>query len=336
MERPAGMHRPLRLATRGSPLALRQCDLVRDALTTVVPGGAVERLVVSTEGDRRDQVPLVEIGGRGVFVKEVQSEVLAGRADVAVHSAKDLPSEPTPGLSLVAVPARADVRDALVGAALRDLPPGACVATGSVRRRAQLADLRPDLTFTELRGNMARRLDAAGAGGVAAVMVAVAALERLGMLERIAQVLPVSLMLPQAGQGAIALECRADDLGTAALLDAVDDPDAHRCVDAERALLAELGGSCALPFGAYAHLARSPAAGGEAPRAPGSGAITLKGLVASGDGHVIVRAAATGDDPGTLALEVARALLIDRGAGGLGTAGRRDHGTPRRLPVVGA
>lgn len=317
MERLAGAHRPLRLATRGSPLALRQCDLVAQALHAAVPDLAVEQVVVSTEGDRRGQVPLVEIGGRGIFVKEVQAAVLAGRADVAVHSAKDLPSEPTPGLVLASVPQRADVRDALVGAALADLPPGACVATGSVRRRAQLADLRPDLTFTELRGNMARRVAAAGDGGVAAVLVAVAALERLEMLERIAQVLPVAVMLPQAGQGAIALECRAEDHHAAVLVGMVDDAGAHRCVAAERALLAHLGGSCALPFGAYAqgagppdHL--TPAAGSAA------GALLLSGLVASGDGHVIVRASASGTDPGTLGAAVAHALLVERGGAALG------------------
>src|SRR4051794_8724991 len=171
--------RRLRAATRGSALARWQTDHVPGLL-----GADVDVVVVETTGDRRTDVPIHQMGGQGVFVKEVQAAVLDGRADLAVHSAKDLPSVPTPGLTIAAVPARDDPRDALVGASLADLRPGARVATGSVRRRAQLASLLPDLTFQGLRGNVETRLRAAGTGGVAAVVVAFAALRRLGLADQ--------------------------------------------------------------------------------------------------------------------------------------------------------
>ena len=183
--------------------------------------------------------PVWELGGQGVFVKEVQAAVLDGRADMAVHSAKDLPSSTPEGLVLAAVTARADPRDALVGSRLDDLAPGARVATGSVRRRAQLAWIRPDLTFTGLRGNIATRLDRVPEGG--ALVVASAALERLGLAGRAAEILPVAVMLPQVGQGAIGVECRAGDDDARAALEAVDDPDTRTEVTAERAYLARLG-----------------------------------------------------------------------------------------------
>src|SRR5580704_1977506 len=189
------MPAPLRVATRGSDLARWQATFVADRLRTAHPDLTVELVVVSTTGDRRQDLPVWEIGGQGVFVKEVQAAVLEGRADVAVHSAKDLPSTSAPGLLLAAFPGRADPRDALVGAPLAALGPGALVATGSVRRRAQLAWVRPDLTFTGLRGNVATRLDRVPAGGAA--VVAAAALERLGLADRAAEILAVEVMLPQ-------------------------------------------------------------------------------------------------------------------------------------------
>ena len=210
----------------------------------------VELIVVETTGDSRQDIPISDLGGQGMFVKEVQAAVLARRADIAVHSAKDLPSVTAPGLTLGAVPIRADPRDALVGSTLAGLQPGALVATGSARRRAQLAWLRPDLTFAGLRGNMATRLDRVPGGG--AIVVAVAALQRLGWSARADEVLDVSVMLPQVGQGAIGVECRSDDDQTIAVLAAIDDPEARLAVEAERAFLARLGGGCTLPVGAYA------------------------------------------------------------------------------------
>jgi hydroxymethylbilane synthase len=261
----------LRLATRGSPLALWQARRVADLLgsdTVLVP--------VETAGDRLWDRPVWELGGQGVFVKEVQAAVLDGRADAAVHSAKDLPSAPTPGLTLVAVPERADPRDVLVGSRLADLAPGAAVATGSVRRRAQLAWVRPDLTFTSLRGNIATRLERVPPGG--AVVVAAAALARLGLRPAPAEALDPAVMLPQVGQGAIAVECREGDEVAAAALGAIDRPDAHRAVEAERAFLSRLGGGCDVPVGALATVEGS--------------SLRLSALIASGDGRVLLRDAA--------------------------------------------
>ncbi len=262
-------------------------------------------MAVETTGDRRLDVAVWEMGGQGVFVKEVQAAVLDGRADMAVHSAKDLPSLTAPGLVLACVPEREDPSDALVGSTLAGLPAGALVATGSVRRRAQLAWLRPDLTFTDLRGNIATRLSKAGPDRV--VVVAAAALRRLDLLDRATEILDPAVMLPQVAQGALAVECRAGDDSTHALLAAVDDPSAHRTVNAERGFLARLGGGCDLPVGALA------VAGGD-------GAITLEGLMASFDGHVLLRARRTGtptDDPAEVGARLAAYLLDEAGGADL-------------------
>src|SRR5580698_5536178 len=202
------------LATRGSPLALRQTELVSELLRLAHPGLEVEPDVVRTQGDRDALTPLDQIGGQGVFVTEVEAAVAEGRADAAVHSAKDMPSVMPEVFVLGAVPRRADPRDGLVGAALAGLPAGGLVATGSARRRAQLAALRPDLVFTDLRGNMARRVAMAESGEVSAVVVAMAAMERLGWLKRVTDILSPIDVLPQAGQGAIVIQCRADDVAT--------------------------------------------------------------------------------------------------------------------------
>jgi hydroxymethylbilane synthase len=243
------VNRSLRLATRGSALARWQAEHVAALLRASDPDVVVELVAIETTGDRRTDVPLHEIGGQGVFVKEVQLAVLDGRADAAVHSAKDLPSGPPPaGLVLAAVPPRGDARDALVGSALRDLPAGAPVATGSVRRQAQLAELRPDLVFESIRGNVDTRLGKVPAGG--ALVVAVAALERLGRADRIAEALPVEVMVPQVGQGALAVEARAGDERILKRLASIESSIDRSFVDAERAFLAELGGGCELPVGA--------------------------------------------------------------------------------------
>lgn len=287
----------LRAATRGSELALWQTAHVGALL-----GREVEAVVVHTSGDRREDVPIWEIGGQGVFVKEVQIAVLDGRADVAVHSAKDLPSASTPGLVLAAVPPRDDPRDALVGSALDDLPPGAVVATGSVRRRAQLAWIRPDLTFAGLRGSIATRL--AKSARYDAIVIALAALRRLGLTDRVAEVLDPSVMLPQVSQGALAVECRSDDEATRQVLAAVDDARSRSAVEAERAFLAEIGGSCDLPVGAHAH-------------PDGRGELELSGMISTVDGRVILREAMAGPDPGALGRELARHLLDECGGGAI-------------------
>jgi hydroxymethylbilane synthase len=244
--------RTLRLATRGSQLALWQADHVTGLLRAAHPELHLEIVPVSTEGDRRLDVPLSEIGGKGVFATEVQAALLDGRADVAVHSAKDLPAVTGAGLVLAAVPERGDPRDALVGATLDELRTGAVVATGSARRRAQLARLRPDLEFAELRGNMATRL--AKAADFDAIVVAAVAFERLGLARHLSQLLDVDTFVPQVAQAALAVECRADDARIRELVGAIEHAPSRRRVDAERAFLAELGGDCSLPAGAHAQL----------------------------------------------------------------------------------
>ncbi|HET7488790.1 MAG TPA: hydroxymethylbilane synthase [Acidimicrobiales bacterium] len=283
----------LRVATRGSSLALAQARHIASLL-----GGDVELVVVETVGDKRLDVPIWEIGGRGVFVKEVQAAVLDGRADFAVHSAKDLPAVHPEGLVLAAVPEREDPRDALVGSTLDGLPAGARVASGSVRRRAQLAWLRPDLTFSGLRGNIETRLSKAG--DFDAIVVAAAALNRLGLADRATELLPPDRMLPQVGQGALALEARAGDTPVLEALAALDHRLTRLAVDAERAYLRELGGACDLPVGALATVD-----GDE---------IALTAILAALDGHVVVRQSGTGTDPEELGRSVARQVL-DEGGG---------------------
>ena len=292
----------LRLATRGSPLALRQTELIGELLQRAHQTLVVEPLVVRTRGDRDDTSPLDRIGGQGVFVTEVEAAVAEGRADAAVHSAKDMTSVMPAHLVLGAVPQRADPRDGLVGCTLAGLPAGGLVATGSARRRVQLAALRPDLVFTDLRGNMARRLSVVDDGAASAVVVAVAAMERLGWSGRLSDVLDPVDVLPQAGQGAIAVQCRTDDEATRRLLAAIDHEPSHRSLRAERAVLAALGGSCTVPVGAFAEAE----AGG-----PG---LRVSGLLAGGDAHIVLRATRRGDDPERVGTEVARALVEGGGA----------------------
>jgi hydroxymethylbilane synthase len=297
----------VRVATRGSTLARWQASYVADRLRAAHPGLDVELVVVETTGDRRQDVAVWDMGGQGVFVKEVQAAVLEGRADIAVHSAKDLPSVTAPGLVLACVPERDDPADALVGSTLAELPAGALVATGSVRRRAQLAWLRPDLTFTGLRGNIATRLSHAHADQV--VVVAAAALRRLGLLDQAAEILDTSVMVPQVGQGALAVECRADDSHVLTWLAAIDDRGAHRCVAAERGFLARLGSGCDLPVGALAVM--GPLATGE---------ITIDGILASADGHILLRAQRRGgpdDDPAALGTGLAEYLIYEAGGADL-------------------
>lgn len=206
-------------------------------------------IFVDTTGDRRQDVPLHTIGGQGVFVKEVQSAVLDGRADLAVHSAKDLPSTTADGLRIAAFVERRDPRDVLVGRSLDELDHGAIVATGSVRRRAQLSRLRPDLTFVELRGNIPTRLEKIPGSG--AIVMAAAALEILGWTDRIAQYLSADIMIPAVGQGCVAVECRVEDVRTNGLVAAIDHTVSRTSVERERAFLAELGSGCTLPVGAF-------------------------------------------------------------------------------------
>jgi len=291
----------LRLATRRSPLALAQARSVASRLAVL---GVATRLVeLETSADVTLDVPLRQLGGQGVFAVEVQRALLRGEADVAVHSAKDLPSTTPEDLVLVSVPERRDPRDVLVGRSLAGLGPGATVATGSPRRRALLHERRPDLHIVELRGNMARRLSAAGRDGVDAVVAAAAALERLEESPRVAEFLDPDWFVPQVGQGALALEARADDEESARILAEINDPDAFAALGAERAFLRELGAGCSIPAGAFA-------------RADGD-LIGISGVMLAVDGSASVRHRLVGADPEALGRALARHLRDELGGAAL-------------------
>lgn len=239
---------PLRLATRGSRQALGQATVVAHGIEAATER-SVELVLIETTGDLRQDVPLHSIGGQGVFVKEVQRAVLDGRADLAVHSAKDLQSDTADGLAIAAFTERRDANDVLVGSTLDGLAHGATVASGSVRRRAQLASVRPDLRFVELRGNIETRLSKIPDGG--AIVMALAALQILELTDRIDEVLSLESFVPAVGQGCVAVECRSDDVVTLEALAAVDHVETRRRVEAERAFLGELGSGCSLPVGGH-------------------------------------------------------------------------------------
>jgi hydroxymethylbilane synthase len=280
---------PLRIATRGSRLARRQVELVSELL-----GVRVEPVVVSTAGDRLSSVPLRAIAGAGAFAGDVRDALVAGAADLAVHSAKDLPPRPDPRLDIVAFPPRADARDALVGATLAGLPRGAVIGTGAPRRRAQLAALRPDVNFAELRGNIDTRLRRAA--DLDAVVVAMAALHRLGIVpDCVVQPLPVDEMVPQVGQGALAVEARRDDRAMRLLVSRIDDGATRAAVTAERAFLDRLGGDCDLPAGAHATVRTD-------------GVVVIDSVLADADG-VLHRVSTRGLDPVAAGDEAALALL---------------------------
>ena len=243
----------LRLGTRKSPMAMAQSRQVA-AMITERTGRPVELVGVTTAGDV-SRAQLTQIGGTGVFVSALREALLAGEVDLAVHSLKDLPTGPAAGVALAAVPPRDDPRDALVardGAKLADLPPGARIGTGSPRRAAQLLALRGDLRCVPIRGNAGTRLGKVTDGELDAVVLAYAGLARLGHLGAVTQVFEPDEMLPAPGQGALAVECRADDSGLATLLEAVTDPASMAAVTAERSLLEALEAGCSAPIGAYA------------------------------------------------------------------------------------
>ncbi|TVR97350.1 MAG: hydroxymethylbilane synthase [Rhodospirillales bacterium] len=289
----------IRLGTRRSPLALAQCALARQALEDGVAGlgqaGAIEVVTIITTGDRIVDRALADVGGKGLFTKEIDAALLAGEIDAAVHSCKDLPTELPDGIILAAVLPREDPRDVLIAGTvchIADLPQGGTVGTASLRRQAQLLGRRPDLRVRVLRGNVATRLARVEDGSVDATLLALAGLRRLGLAERAGAVLDVEEMLPAVGQGAIAITCRATDHPTRACLAACDDALSHACIAAERAMLAVLDGSCRTPIAGLAE------ANGEGLR--------LRGLVARPDGSEVIadqRSGALGD-----ALELGRAL----------------------------
>ena len=287
----------LRIATRGSRLALRQTQRAAELLSEASPAIEIETVVVSTVGDRDKKTSLQELGGQGVFVTDVQSAVLSGEADIAVHSAKDLPAKTSPGLTLASVPERADPRDALVGSFWVDLPKGAIIATGSIRRRSHLSHLRPDLKFQDLRGNIETRL--LRIDEVDAVVIAKAALDRLDLTPEQMDPLPISVLLPQVGQGALAIECREEDFEIIQMLKRIEDQKVRVAVDAERSFLAEVGSGCSLPVAAHAVLKEEE--------------IFLEASIASKDGMTLLKAEGSGSDANKLGVKIANKLLNEEG-----------------------
>jgi len=247
----------LRIATRGSALAIAQTELVVDALRRVAPDLDAEYVEVRTEGDADRTTPLRVIGGRGVFVRAVERALLDGRADVAMHSLKDVPTDVPEGLVLAAYLERGDPRDVLVasgGRRLKDLPEGARVGTSSNRRAALLRALRPDLEITEIRGNVDTRMRRVAEGDYDGALLAAAGLARLGRLDEATQLFEAVEFLPAPGQGVIAVQCRVDDTETRALVEGIDHYPTRVAVEAERGFLAALGTGCSLPVGAYAQV----------------------------------------------------------------------------------
>jgi hydroxymethylbilane synthase len=299
----------IRIATRGSELALAQARAIAARIEAALDA-ETELVIVTTAGDRIQDRPLASLGGKGLFVKEIEDALLEGRADLAVHSAKDLPARTPAGLALVAWPAREDPRDALVararGARLATLPRGARIGTGSVRRAAQLRALRSDLEIVPLRGNVPTRLRKLEEQGLDAVVLACAGLTRLDLADRIDERIATDVLLPAVAQGTLALEARADD-PLAARLAALSDARAARSAAAERAFLARLEGDCNVPLAAFAE-------------EEADGALRVRGLVASLDGSVIVRGEARGTEAASTGFAAAERVLATGGAAVLARA----------------
>jgi hydroxymethylbilane synthase len=322
-----GQRQPITVGTRGSALALWQTIWALDRVRERAPRGDFALKTITTQGDATQarETPLAQLGDKGVFVAELERALLSGALDVsvqpmndralveaeraaangavdaAIHSLKDLPSALTPGLALAAIPPREDPRDALVSRhslRLRDLPHGAVVATSSLRRRAQLLAVRPDLRIIEMRGNLDTRLRKALApGGPDATILAVAGLRRLGLADHITEILDVETLTPAAGQGALAIETRAGDRALRRLLRVVDHLPTRRAVTAERAVLAGLGAGCLAPVGAHAI------------PSPDGATLRLLAVVATTDGRRIVRAERSG--PASRPTALARAVVVD-------------------------
>ncbi len=304
--------RTLVVGSRGSRLAQRQTELVLEALRCAHPGLRFRLVEIRTAGDRRQDVSLARLGGQGVFVKELEKALLSGRIDLAVHSLKDVPTDETPNLTLAALTARQDVRDALVSRdqlRLAELPAGARIGTGSLRRAVQVRILRPDVRVVDIRGNVDTRVRKVEEGEVDAVVLAAAGLARLGLLERVAEVLSPEAILPAPGQGALAVQARADDAEVLRLLAAIDHRETRLATTAERAFLRRLGGGCRLPNAALGTV--------EGDR------VRLRALLADPEGQIVVRDEIQGPALEAEALGVALAeRLIEKGVPILSTAAR--------------
>lgn len=293
------------IGTRGSKLALWQADYIEQRLREEYPGLSVTQKRVTTKGDRILDVPLAKIGGKGLFTKELEEEMLSGGIDLAVHSLKDMPAKVPDGLVIAAVTKRLDPGDALVSnrfSSFEELPKGARVGTSSLRRRAQLLCARPDLEMLDLRGNVNTRLRKLDEGEYDAIVLAVAGLKRLGFADRIRQVLPREMVLPAVGQGALAIETREDDRETRDMLAFLRDDDTICCTEAERSFLARIEGGCQVPVGVYA-------------TAEGDG-LKVEAVIASLDGQRFYRGDVNGTrrDAAKLGENLAEKLLDEGGA----------------------
>ncbi|MFO7661699.1 MAG: hydroxymethylbilane synthase [Chloroflexota bacterium] len=292
----------LTIGTRASRLALWQTRHIADLLVAAWPGLECRIEHFSTAGDRIIDRPLPEIGGKGLFTAELEMALRDGAIDLAVHSLKDLPVEDAPGLALGAIVGRADVRDALVTSDNRELaalPQGAIVGTSSLRRQAQLLADQPGLDIRSIRGNVETRVNKVLSGEYDAAVLAVAGMTRLGLDDRIGQILPLAIMLPAPGQGALAVQCRVDDEETGRLLASIESVGVRTCITAERVFLRALGGGCATPVAAYVQM--------------DGDSLCLEGLVAATDVRRIIRLQARGVDPLALGEELAR-RAIEQGA----------------------
>lgn len=294
----------LRIATRQSPLALWQAHFVKDRLEDFHPDLTVELVPMVTRGDVILDTPLAKVGGKGLFVKELELALLENRADIAVHSMKDVPVDFPDGLGLVTICEREDPRDAFVSNhynTLDELPAGSIVGTSSLRRQCQLAERRPDLVIRSLRGNVGTRLSKLDNGDYDAIILAVAGLKRLGLESRIRVALPPEVSLPAVGQGAVGIECRLDDARTRVLLEPLNHADTAVRVRAERAMNTRLEGGCQVPIGSYAELIE--------------GEIWLRALVGAPDGTLMVRGERRGNPADAEALGVSLAEeLLENGA----------------------
>ena len=288
-----------RIGTRGSKLALWQARHVADALKSAYPELEAEICVIRTTGDKAFDAPLSKIGGKGLFTKELEAALAEGRVDCCVHSMKDVPTDLPEGLAIAATLARADARDCLVasaGATLATLAAGARVGTGSLRRRAQLRSIRPDLEYCELRGNIDTRIGKVECGELDAAVLAVAGIERMGWTGHIAEYIDPLVLVPAPAQGAIGIEVRDDDERTRAYCDALNDCETFACVSAERHVMRMLEGGCQVPIGAWARFEE--------------GEIVLDALVCSAHASHVLRAHASGDDAAQRAVDE----LLSQGA----------------------
>ena len=313
----------LRIGTRASQLALWQANWVKSELEKRYPGMAVGLVKIKTTGDKILDVPLAQVGGKGLFVKEIEEAMLRGEIDIAVHSMKDVPTEFPEGLGLVCITEREDPRDAVIsrGVAFADLPPGAKIGTSALRRQAQLLKVRPDLKMIVIRGNVETRIRKLTDENLDAVILAAAGLKRLGFTDAVTEYLPVELSLPAIGQGALGLECRLDDAAVRETIDFFNHPDTAHAVRAERALLWRCEGGCQVPIAAHGQVSGDT--------------LTLTGFIASVDGTRSVKESITGPvtDCEKLGITLAEKLLADGGHEILAEVYQREVAREKEIPV---